>query len=150
MMNKKVSWGALLCLIAAITFSGCTSNSQNTHSQNQHQQDEKERQRVANATQKVKERSDQAAQKIDAASQKLEHKAAVAAQGIKEGWNRGSSRVVDINSASQSDLQGLGLSEKEAKQVIVGRPYKSKRQLTTRGILSQKAYRRIEERIAAD
>lgn len=149
-MKKRVSWGALLCLISAMAFFGCTSNNRNTSSQNQQQQDEEERQKVANATQKVKERSDQAAQKIDAASQKLEHKAAVAAQGIKEGWNRGGSRVVDINSASQADLQGLGLSEKEAGRIIAGRPYKSKSELRTRAILPQKAYRRIEERITAD
>ncbi len=147
MKNRDVG-RVVLCLLIGLLTCGCASKSQDAPSQSQ--QDQKMRERVANATQKVKERSDQAAQKVDAASQKLEHKAEVAAQGIKEGWNRDNSKTIDINSASKKDLEDLGLSHDEAGRIIDGRPFKSKRELVTRGVLSERVYRRIEGQITAD
>lgn len=150
MKNSDVGT-VILCLLMSLIIimtSSCASKSQDTRSQSQ--QDQKMREQVANATQKVKERSDQAAQKIDAASQKLEHKAEVAEQGIKEGWNRDGSKTIDINSAHRKDLEDLGLNREEVTRIGDGRPFKSKRDLVTRGILPESVYRRIEGHITAN
>jgi DNA uptake protein ComE-like DNA-binding protein len=134
-----------LLMLLLFGLSACTSGSR---AQNQSAQDEQTREKVANATEKAKEESEKAAQQVRVAAQQAEHQAKVAADGVKEGWNRDQPSTLDLNSATETELQRLpGLSESNVRQVINGRPYRNTEELVTRGILSQTEYDRIQDRL---
>lgn len=59
-------------------------------------------------------------------------------------------RLVDINSAGVNELKTLpGVTEAVAQTIIAGRPFGSKAQLTTRGILSRDTYEDIKTLVIA-
>jgi len=58
--------------------------------------------------------------------------------------------LVDINSASKDDLDALpGVGDAVAQKIIDGRPYRTKRELLTRKIVSKSEYEKIREQIVA-
>jgi DNA uptake protein ComE-like DNA-binding protein len=137
---------AVISAVLVVIVPACSSRSQNA--QSQRQQDQKMRQQVADATQKVKAESEVAARKADEASHELEHKAKVAAQGVKEGWNRNASQKINLNSASRDEMEHqLGLSRQEAQRIINGRPYHEKSDLVKKGIVSDDEYAKIHGQI---
>ena len=57
---------------------------------------------------------------------------------------------MDINSATVDQLQTLpGIGAAYAKRIVAGRPYSSKNQLVTKGILPRSVYDKIQSRIVA-
>lgn len=59
-------------------------------------------------------------------------------------------RNVDINTASASELKTLhGVGEMYAQRIIRSRPYNSKNDLVTKGVLPQNVYDRIRDQIVA-
>ena len=59
-------------------------------------------------------------------------------------------RLVDINSAGVNELRTLpGVTDAIAQTIIAGRPFGSKAQLTTRGILGREAYEDINSLVIA-
>ena len=129
---------ALLCL----SLLAC-SNSQDT---------EKTRQQAADAAAQLKQDSKKAATELKKGAEQARQQGTAIAQGVREGWNRdGSNKVVNVNSASEADLLTLpGFTRKKAAAVIENRPYKDKRDLVTRGVISQTDYSRISSRITTD
>ena len=60
------------------------------------------------------------------------------------------SALVDINSASEADLQALkGIGDARAKAIIAGRPYKGKDDLVQKKILTKSVYDGIKTQIIA-
>ncbi len=58
--------------------------------------------------------------------------------------------LVDINSASEADLQALkGIGDARAKAIIAGRPYKGKDDLVQKKILTKSVYDGIKNQIIA-
>jgi competence protein ComEA len=58
--------------------------------------------------------------------------------------------LVDINSAGKDDLDALpGVGDAVAQKIIDGRPYRTKRELLTRKIVSKSEYEKIREQIVA-
>lgn len=58
--------------------------------------------------------------------------------------------LIDINSASQSDLESLkGIGPALAKKIVDGRPYKSKDELARRHIIPQSEYGKIKDQVIA-
>lgn len=58
--------------------------------------------------------------------------------------------ALDINTATADQLKTLpGIGDAYAKRIIDGRPYTAKNQLTARGILPQKTYDGIKDKIVA-
>jgi DNA uptake protein ComE-like DNA-binding protein len=149
MKHRRFTSVSFCLLILLLGLLGCTSSNQNA--QQQKAEDEKTRQEAANATQKAKEDAKKAARELGEGGKKLEHEAQVVGQGVKEGWGRDKSRLVDLNTGSQSDLRGLpGLSEEDAQKIISGRPYKNTHELIARGIVSEDEFRAIENRIVVN
>jgi DNA uptake protein ComE-like DNA-binding protein len=63
---------------------------------------------------------------------------------------KSSSKLIDINSASQEELDALpGIGKAYSKKIIDNRPYQSKNQLVSKGVLPKSVYDGIKDRIVA-
>ena len=58
-------------------------------------------------------------------------------------------RSVDINSATPNDFVNLGIDAATAKKIVDGRPYRSKRDLVTREILTSDQYEKFKDELVA-
>jgi DNA uptake protein ComE-like DNA-binding protein len=70
--------------------------------------------------------------------------------GARAGTSHHAARaaLVDVNSATKDQLMALpGMTDDEASKIIAGRPYKTKNELTKKGILPNAEYRKIAARI---
>lgn len=57
---------------------------------------------------------------------------------------------MDINSATVDQLRTLtGIGDAYARRIVAGRPYNSKNQLVTKGILPRSVYEKVQSRIIA-
>ena len=57
---------------------------------------------------------------------------------------------VDINTATENQLKRIhGIGDVYARRIISGRPYTSKNQLVSKGILPQSVYDKIKDQITA-
>jgi DNA uptake protein ComE-like DNA-binding protein len=64
--------------------------------------------------------------------------------------NRSSSELIDLNSASKTQLISLpGIGEAYAQKIIDGRPYREKTDLVRRNIISQSTYDMISDKVIA-
>ena len=71
-----------------------------------------------------------------------------AVEGAKEGWEKGGKRTLDLNEAGEDDLTSLpGISKREAKRIMAGRPYKDAHQLVSKKILSEAQYEKIKDAV---
>lgn len=139
---RVVTFASLALLLIAST--GCGSG------RDQRQRDEKTREAAANAAAKIKPALKEAGRDLNAAAKTAAEEAHAAAQGVREGWKRGSGQLLDLNSASESDLMELpGITRRDARRIIVNRPYGDKRDLLTRRIISTNEYASIRDQITA-
>jgi len=129
MLSKKMGKRdiALIMLGATAVIAGCSKDSA--------EQERKVREEVAKAVEKAKPEIQQAGRDLKAA-----------AQGAKEGWERGNRKPLNLNSASEEDLASLpGIDRREARRIIAVRPYRDKRDLVSRKILTEPEYERIQD-----
>ena len=60
------------------------------------------------------------------------------------------SHLIDINTATAAELKSLpGIGDAYARRIIEGRPYTTKNQLVTRGVLPQAVYEKVAAKIIA-
>jgi len=59
------------------------------------------------------------------------------------------SKIVDINTAAEADIAAIGIDKAIAKKIVDGRPYRNKRDLVTRQLLSQDQYDKLKNQIIA-
>lgn len=149
-MTRKIA--ITICCFALFTggFVACSSNGHpnGNQTESRESQDEKTREKVAQATEKAKEASKQLADKADQAAKDLAHKAEVVKEGVKQGWHQDTSRAVNVNSASQEELQSLpGISQEDAQKIIQGRPYTGTNDLLRKGIISKDEFQAIQSQI---
>ena len=58
-------------------------------------------------------------------------------------------KAVDINSAAESEIIAVGIAGPVAKKIIDGRPYRSKRDLVTRQLLTPEQYDKFKDSLIA-
>jgi len=137
-----------LCFATVFVFglAGCNFT---TNPAERAQKDEKTREEAAKATERAKPEIVAAGKALGRAAEAAAENAHAAAQGIREGWKqqRGHESL-DLNSATESELRQLpGVSQRDARRIIRDRPYRSKRELVTDGILSEAAYAAIRDSV---
>jgi DNA uptake protein ComE-like DNA-binding protein len=122
-----------LCLLG---LAGC--NNQDTN---------KTREEAAKAASEFKQATKEAGKEIKKGAEEARKQGTAIAEGVREGWNS-DKKPVNINSASRSQLMSLpGIDEKSANRMIAGRPYHTKEELQTKGVVSNDEYQRIEGHI---
>ena len=58
-------------------------------------------------------------------------------------------KIVDINTAPESDIVAVGIERAVAKKIVEGRPYRNKRDLVTKQLLTKEQYEKFKNSIVA-
>ena len=58
-------------------------------------------------------------------------------------------KIADINSATAADIIALGIEGPLARKIVDGRPYRSKRELVTRQLLTKEQYEKFKDLLVA-
>src|SRR5215472_17506059 len=58
-------------------------------------------------------------------------------------------RIVDINTGTEMDLVNIGIERSVAKKIVDGRPYRTKRDLVTRQVLTRDQYDKFKSSLVA-
>jgi competence protein ComEA len=58
-------------------------------------------------------------------------------------------KVVDINTAPEADIVAVGIDRTVAKKIVDGRPYRNKRDLVTRQLLTKEQYEKLKNSLVA-
>jgi DNA uptake protein ComE-like DNA-binding protein len=134
-------------LLLFLGLAACTS----TPTQDQRARDEKTREEAAKATEKIKPELKEAGKELGQAAREAAEDARAAAQGVKEGWNRDQTHVLNLNTAPESELVTLpGITRTDAQRIVRGRPYRDKKELVSREIVSNAEYDKIRDYISAE
>jgi competence protein ComEA len=116
------------------------------------------KEKVQAAGEKVKEKVQAAGEKVKEKTQSTKEaardKTATAKDEAKDktrvAKREEASAAVDINSASERELEALpGVGAARAKQIVKGRPYRSKNELVDKHILPQNVYDGLKDRVVA-
>jgi DNA uptake protein ComE-like DNA-binding protein len=146
---------SVLCIAftvaTAVGSAGCGwLQSDNRTEEQKRESEQRTRDEVAKATERVKPELQKAGREMKAAAKTAAEQAHAAAQGVKDGWERSGKRSVDVNSASESELMNLpGITRREARKIVAGRPYDSPHELVDKGVLSEERYSEIRDRVDA-
>jgi DNA uptake protein ComE-like DNA-binding protein len=140
-----IKYTCMLILIASGV--GCNS----TRTEDQRRRDERTREEAAKATERIKPELKEAGKELGQAAREAAEDARAAAQGVKEGWNRDHTHPLDLNTATESDLESLpGITKTDAERIVRNRPYRSKNELVTKRILSEETYDQIRDYLTTD
>lgn len=87
-------------------------------------------------------------QPLAAESEKPAHQAAIIKDKTLSSAHAPVPKLVDINSATNKELQEqLGVSEEVASKIVAGRPYGSKGWLVTNKVIDEAAFQAIKSRV---
>ena len=138
-----------LVLAMAIALGGCGLVQSDNRTDEQKRADEQRtRDEVAKATERAKPELEKAGQELKEAAKTAAAQAHAAAEGVRDGWERGKSRKLDLNSASESELAALpGITRRDAGRIIANRPYGAAHDLVNKGVLSEQQYAHIRQEV---
>jgi DNA uptake protein ComE-like DNA-binding protein len=137
-----------LTFFLVLGFIGCDFSG-NQNAEDQKQREEKTRDEAAKATEQAKPAIESAGKALGRAAEAAAEDAHAAAQGIREGWKQAGHEPLDLNAASERELSDLpGITPLDARRIIQKRPYRSKHELVTKGVLSETSYAKIRDDIA--
>ena len=141
-----------LAVAIAAGIAGCGLLQGDKQSEEQKRESEqKTRDEVAKATERAKPELEKAGRELKEAAKAAAEQAHAAAQGAKEGWERGSDKKLDLNSAKESELLALpGITRRDARKIIAGRPYNAPHELVEKGIVSAELYSQIRDHVSVD
>jgi DNA uptake protein ComE-like DNA-binding protein len=146
--SRRVLYFVFFVVVAG-GLSGCGFfQSDNRTEEQKRESEQKTRDEVAKATERAKPELQKAGRELKEAAKTAAEQAHAAAQGVKEGWERSGKRSIDVNSATESELMELpGITRRDARKIIAGRPYDSPHELVDKRVLSEDRYAQIRERI---
>jgi DNA uptake protein ComE-like DNA-binding protein len=145
-MKKSPIRLSFIGIAVMFLLAGCNWNG----SSDERERQEKTREEVAKATERAKPALEDAGRKIGAAAKEAADEAQAAAEGVKQGWDRGGHRLVNINVATESELTELpGIGARDARRIVDGRPYQDKHDVVVKGAISETSYEKIRDRITS-
>jgi len=143
----KISMAFAFVLLCGLV-GGCDYNGNSTA--DQRAREERTRDEVAKATERAKPALQEAGREIGKAASEAADQAQAAAEGVREGWDRSGHHLVNVNAATEDELAELpGLSRREARRIVDGRPYRDRHDLVVKGAISEETYAKIRDRITS-
>jgi DNA uptake protein ComE-like DNA-binding protein len=143
MNGKRQRTVLALATVAGVTFLAAC----NPPASDQHLQDQ-----AAQATEQAKQGSKEALAGARVVAKNAEQAVNDVAAGVKQGLDTKSAAAdsarLDLNSASQADLESLpGISVRKARQIIDHRPYASSHELVKDGVITEAEFNDIASKV---
>jgi DNA uptake protein ComE-like DNA-binding protein len=118
--------------------------------QQQKQREDKTRDEAAKATERAKPEIQEAGRELGRAADEAAREARAFAEGVRQGWLQGGHHIVNVNSASETDLMELpDISQNTARKIIRNRPYHDREDLLAKHVVSEQQYAKIKDIITA-
>src|SRR5580700_11383729 len=118
----------------------------NETAQQQKEREDKTRAEVAKATDQAKPEIQVAGRELGRVADEAAREARAFAEGVQQGWVQGGHHVVNVNSASESELAELpDISSATARRIIRNRPYRQPGELMSKHVVSSEQYARIKD-----
>lgn len=151
MASRRSTRFVSLCwaITLAVGAAGC-SMSVSQSEEERRAREEKTREEAARAAERAKPAIQEASRQIGEAANRVASGAKAAAEGAKEGWKRAGRGVIELNTAPESELMDLpGIGRGEARKIIAARPYRTRHELVTKGVLSEAEYQKLQDLVDA-
>jgi DNA uptake protein ComE-like DNA-binding protein len=117
--------------------------------QQQKEREDKTRDEAARATERAKPEIQEAGRELGRAADEAAREARAFAEGVRQGWLQGGHHIVNVNSASETDLMGLPeISQTTARKIIRNRPYHAREDLLAKRVVSEEQYAKIKDIVA--
>jgi DNA uptake protein ComE-like DNA-binding protein len=101
---------------------------------------------AAKATERAKPKIQEAGREVGLVAEEAAREARAFAEGVRQGWLSGGHHLINLNSASESELMELpSISRIDARKIIRGRPYRDSQELVTKHIVSNDQYAKIKD-----
>jgi DNA uptake protein ComE-like DNA-binding protein len=139
---------ALSFLLFISTACGCAPNET---AQQRKEREDKTHDEVAKATNRAKPEIQAAGRELGRAADEAAREARAFAEGVRQGWVQGGHDVVNLNSASESELTELpDISSATARRIISSRPYHEPPDLITKHVVSGVQYAKIKDIVTTE
>ena len=126
----------------------CASNET---AQQRKERDDKTRDETAKATNRAKPEIQAAGHELGRVADEAAREARAFAEGVRQGWIQGGHHVVNLNSASESELTELpDISSVTARRIIRNRPYHEPAELITKHVVSDGQYAKIKDIVTTE
>lgn len=137
------------CLtLLLVGLSNCASNETD---QQRKDRENRTRDEVAKATERAKPKVQEAGHEVGRVAEEAAREARAFAEGVRQGWLSGGHHLIDINSASESELLELpDISRIDARKIIRGRPYRDSQELVAKHIISDDQFAKIKDIITLE
>jgi beta-lactam-binding protein with PASTA domain len=134
-------------IVVMVTMNACARNE--TPEQEKARED-KIRDDTAKAIERAKPEIKEAGRQLGQAADDAAREARAIAEGVRQGWIRAGHHVVNLNSASNSELMELpDMSGATARKIVKNRPYRDTSELVTKHIVSDAEYSKIKDIVTA-
>jgi DNA uptake protein ComE-like DNA-binding protein len=132
------------CLtVLLVGLSNCAANETD---QQRKDRENRTRDEVAKTTERAKPKIQEAGREVGRVAEEAAREARAFAEGVRQGWLSGGHHLININSASESELMELpNISRVDARKIIRGRPYRDSQELVTKHIVSNDQYAKIKD-----
>jgi DNA uptake protein ComE-like DNA-binding protein len=134
-----------ICFLAALMV-GLSDCAANETEQQRKEREDRTRDEAAKATERAKPEIQAAGRELGRVTEQAAREARAFAEGVRQGWISAGHHVVNINSASESELIELpNISRADARKILRGRPYHDSQELITKHIVSDDKYAKIKD-----
>jgi DNA uptake protein ComE-like DNA-binding protein len=139
---------ALSFLLIISTTCGCAPNET---AQQRKEREDKTRAEVAKATDRAKPEIQAAGRELGRVADEAAREARAFAEGVRQGWVQGGHHLVNLNSASESELTELpDISSMTARRIIRNRPYHEPAELLSKHVVSSVQYAKIKDVVTTE
>jgi len=138
---------ALGFIVVIATMNACAPNER---AEQRKAREDKIRDDAAKAVEHAKPEIKEAGRELGQVADEAAREARAFAEGARQGWIRAGHHIVNLNSASNSELMELpDISAATARRIVRNRPYRDTNELVTKHIVSESEYSKIKDIVTA-